>query len=312
MSGQATNAQIASFLTAMRMKGESIDEITACAMVMREHGLKLPHEGDVLEIVGTGGDEAFTFNISTVSAFVISAAGVPVAKHGNRSVSSRCGAADLLEALGARLDLTAEQSAQVLRSTGMCFLFAPVYHASMKYAARCVRRWARVLFSIFWVLWLIRRGQPPAAGGIRRRIGGAHGPGAEQSCVKRAMVVHGHDGLDEATLCTSTTVCEIEDGQLNRYILDPVQLGFTTCFYRRIWWAADRKKMPTSPAVSWREKRGLSGISCCSTRRCACTWPITGVLAGVRPDCGGDVGQRPGREQMERFVRLTQEAGAAQ
>ncbi len=131
--------------------------------------------------------------------------------------------------------------------------------------------------------------------------------------VKRAMVVHGHDGLDEATLCTSTTVCEIEDGQLNRYILDPVQLGFTTCFGRRIWWAADRKKMPTSPALSWREKRGLSGISCCSTRRCACTWPITGVLlqecvriAAETLDSGR------AREQMERFVRLTQEAGAAQ
>ena len=131
MNGKATNAQIAAFLTALRIKGETIDEITACAAVMREHCVKLKHEYDVMEIVGTGGDEAFTFNISTVSAFVISAAGVPVAKHGNRSVSSKCGAADLLEALGVKLDLTAEQSHKVLEKTGMCFMFAPVYHSSI-------------------------------------------------------------------------------------------------------------------------------------------------------------------------------------
>ena len=111
MQGQATSAQIAAFLTALRMKGETIDEITACATVMRASAArKLLHNKDVLEIVGTGGDEAFTFNISTVSALVIASAGVPVAKHGNRSVSSKCGAADFLEAIGAKLNLTAEQS----------------------------------------------------------------------------------------------------------------------------------------------------------------------------------------------------------
>ncbi|HOV68891.1 MAG TPA: anthranilate phosphoribosyltransferase, partial [Clostridia bacterium] len=102
MSGNATNAQIASFITAMRMKGETIDEITACAMIMRQYGTKLNYEGDVLDIVGTGGDQAFTFNISTLSSLVVSAAGVPVAKHGNRSVSSKCGSADVLEALGVK------------------------------------------------------------------------------------------------------------------------------------------------------------------------------------------------------------------
>ena len=135
MSGDATNAQIAAFLTAMRMKGETIDEITACAAVMREHCTKLDQGFDVLDIVGTGGDEAFTFNISTVAAFVIASAGIPVAKHGNRSVSSKCGAADLLEALGANITISAEQSAKVLEKTGMTFMFAPTYHASMKYAA---------------------------------------------------------------------------------------------------------------------------------------------------------------------------------
>ena len=135
MEGNATNAQIGSFLTAMRLKGETIDEITACAMVMRDKCTKLSPQTDVLDIVGTGGDEVGTFNISTVSAIVIAAEGVPVAKHGNRSVSSKCGSADLLEALGVKIDISAEQSEKILKEIGICFMFAPTYHASMKYAA---------------------------------------------------------------------------------------------------------------------------------------------------------------------------------
>jgi len=125
MSGSATPAQIAAFLTAMRMKGETIDEITACAMIMRKYGTKLRHEGDVLDIVGTGGDQTYTFNISTVSSLVISAAGVPVAKHGNRSVSSKCGSADVLEALGVKIDIPVEKSERILKEIGICFMFAP-------------------------------------------------------------------------------------------------------------------------------------------------------------------------------------------
>ncbi|EFC95044.1 putative anthranilate phosphoribosyltransferase, partial [Hungatella hathewayi DSM 13479] len=134
MSGETTPAQMAAFLTGLRMKGETIDEITACATVMREKGLKLEPDFAVIDIVGTGGDEAGTFNISTTSAFVVAAGGVPVAKHGNRSVSSKSGAADVLENLGVNLKLTVEQSEQILKDTGMCFMFAQSYHASMKYA----------------------------------------------------------------------------------------------------------------------------------------------------------------------------------
>lgn len=135
MDGTATQAQMGGFLTALRMQGETIDEITAFATVMREKGVKLHPERDVMEIVGTGGDEVGTFNISTTSAFVVAAAGIPVAKHGNRSISSRSGAADVLENLGAKMDLTAEQNETVLKKTDMCFMFAPVYHSSMRYAA---------------------------------------------------------------------------------------------------------------------------------------------------------------------------------
>ena len=207
MQGAATQAQIAAFLTALRMKGESIDEITACAAAMRECGIKLPHEQDVLDIVGTGGDEAFTFNISTVSTFVVAAAGVPVAKHGNRSVSSKCGAADVLEALGARLTLTAEQSVKVLEKTGMCFMFAPVYHSSMKYAAPVRKEMGtRTIFNILGPL------ANPA--GAALQLLGVYDeqllkPLAQTLLnlgIKRAMVVHGNDGLDEITLAAPTQV----------------------------------------------------------------------------------------------------------
>jgi anthranilate phosphoribosyltransferase len=230
MQGTATPAQIAAFLTALRMKGESIDEITACAAVMRECCTRLPHEQDVLDIVGTGGDGAFTFNISTVSAFIVAAAGVPVAKHGNRSVSSKCGAADVLEALGARLGLTAEQNADVLSDTGICFMFAPVYHASMKHAAPVRREMgARTIFNILGPL------ANPA--GATLQLLGVYDAALVQPLaqallnlgVRRALVVHGEDGLDEITLTTTTQVCEIKDGQLINYVLDPREYGLAPC-----------------------------------------------------------------------------------
>lgn len=230
MHGEATNAQIASFVTAMRMKGESIDEITACAMIMRKHGTKLRHEGDVLEIVGTGGDEAFTFNISTISSLVISAAGIPVAKHGNRSVSSKCGSADVLEALGVKIDIPVEKSEKILKEIGICFMFANLYHSSMKYAAPVRKELGvRTIFNILGPL------ASPAAANLQ--LLGVYDENLVEPLarvlanlgVKRAMVVHGHDGLDEVSLTSSSTVCEVNNGALNSFFLDPRQFGFEYC-----------------------------------------------------------------------------------
>ncbi|WP_313559795.1 anthranilate phosphoribosyltransferase [Ruminiclostridium cellobioparum] len=230
MEGRATNAQIGSFLTAMRMKGETIEEITACATVMRDKCTKIQPDKDVLDIVGTGGDEANTFNISTVSSFVVSAGGVPVAKHGNRSVSSKCGSADLLEALGINIALTAEQSARILESIGICFMFAPTYHASMKYAAPVRKELSvRTIFNILGPL------ANPA--GANMQLLGVYDENLVEPLarvlanlgVKRAMVVHGHDGLDEVTLCDTTTICEVNNGKLNSFFLSPEQLGLERC-----------------------------------------------------------------------------------
>lgn len=230
MAGEATPAQIAALLTGLRMKGESIEEITGCAAAMRASGLRLQHDGEVLEIVGTGGDGAFTFNISTVSAFVIAAAGVPVAKHGNRSVSSRCGAADVLEALGAKIDLTPAQSEAVLRQAGMCFLFAPVYHPSMRHAAPVRKELGmRTIFNILGPM------ANPAAAELQ--LLGVYDAALVEPLarvlanlgVRRAMVVHGTDGLDEISLTAPTQVCEVRDGHLSHGTLDPRTLGFGLC-----------------------------------------------------------------------------------
>lgn len=135
MGGKADPIQISAFLTAMTMKGETIEEITACANGMRKHGIHMEHDKDVLEIVGTGGDKSNSFNISTTASLVISAGGVAVAKHGNRAASSKSGAADCLEALGVKIDLEPEKNKEVLEKLGICFLFAQKYHMSMKYVA---------------------------------------------------------------------------------------------------------------------------------------------------------------------------------
>ncbi|NLY43383.1 MAG: anthranilate phosphoribosyltransferase [Clostridiaceae bacterium] len=230
MSGNATNAQIASFITAMRMKGETIDEITACATIMRKCGTKLKHEGDVLDIVGTGGDQAYTFNISTVSAFVISAAGVPVAKHGNRSVSSKCGSADVLEALGVKIDIPVSKSEKILKEIGLCFMFATHYHPSMKYAAPVRRELGvRTIFNILGPLASPADANYQLLGVYEENLVEPLARVLANLGLKKAMVVHGHDGLDEITLTTSSTVCEVNNGYLNSFFLDPRQFGFEYC-----------------------------------------------------------------------------------
>ena len=230
MSGEATQAQISSFLTALRMKGETIDEITACATVMRDKAVKLTPAFPVMDIVGTGGDEVGTFNISTTSAFVAAAGGIRVAKHGNRSVSSKSGAADVLECLGVKLALTADQAGAVLEQTGMCFLFAPAYHSSMKYAAPVRKEIGiRSIFNILGPLSNPAGASMQLLGVYSRELVEPLAQVLANLGVKRGMVVCGGDGLDEATLTGPTHVCEIRFGQLSSYDMTPEELGLTAC-----------------------------------------------------------------------------------
>ena len=230
MSGKATPVQMSAYLTALAIKGETIDEITASAAGMRAHCIKLLHDMDVLEIVGTGGDGSNSFNISTTSSLVIAAAGVPVAKHGNRAASSKSGAADVLEALGVDITIPPERSAQLLKDINICFLFAQNYHVAMKYVAPIRKELGiRTVFNILGPL-------SNPAGANMELMGVFDGSLVEPLAqvmaklgVARGMVVYGRDRLDEISMCESTAVCEIKDGWFQSYELTPEQFGYERC-----------------------------------------------------------------------------------
>lgn len=230
MSGQATPVQMSAYLTALALKGETIDEITASAAGMRAHCIKLLHNLDVLEIVGTGGDGSNSFNISTTSSLVIAAGGVPVAKHGNRAASSKSGAADVLEALGVKITLTPERSAEILKKINICFLFAQNYHIAMKYVAPIRKELGiRTVFNILGPL------SNPA--GANMELMGVYDQSLVEPLaqvmanlgVNRGMVVYGQDSLDEISMCAPTSVCEIRDGKFTSYEITPEQFGYERC-----------------------------------------------------------------------------------
>lgn len=230
MEGKATDVQKSAYLTALSIKGETIEEITASAAGMRNHCIKLLHDMDVLEIVGTGGDGANSFNISTTSAMVIAAGGVPVAKHGNRAASSKSGAADVLEALGVNISTSPERSAELLQEIQICFLFAQNYHIAMKYVGPIRKELGiRTVFNILGPL------SNPA--GANMELMGVYDESLVEPLaqvmaklgVKKGMVVYGQDKLDEISMSAPTSVCEIRDGWFQSYEITPEQFGYTRC-----------------------------------------------------------------------------------
>ncbi len=230
MNNEATDAQKASFLTALAMKGETIDEITAAARVMRKHCEKFLNDQDVLEIVGTGGDGSNTFNISTAASIVTSAAGVPVAKHGNRAASSKCGTADCLEALGVKIDISPEKSKKLLNDINICFLFAQKYHSAMRFVGGVRREMGiRTMFNVLGPL-------ANPAGASMQLLGVYSADLVEPLAhvlsnlgVKSAMVVYGEDSIDEISMSAPTKVCEFKDGNFKTYEITPEQFGFERC-----------------------------------------------------------------------------------
>ncbi|RJQ22810.1 MAG: anthranilate phosphoribosyltransferase [Nitrospiraceae bacterium] len=227
MEGQATAAQIASFLTALRIKGETVEEITGAAKVMREKVTKIKAPVYTVDTCGTGGDMSHTFNISTTAAIIVAACGVPVAKHGNRSVSSSCGSADVLEALGIRIDLEPQKVERCLESTGFGFMFAPLFHPAMKYAIGPRREMGiRTVFNILGPL------TNPA--GAERQVMGVFDDKLTETLarvlanlgVKHAFVVHGEDGLDEITNTDKTKISELKDDRIDTYFIAPEDFGF--------------------------------------------------------------------------------------
>ena len=231
MRGDATQAQMGGFLVALRLKGETADEIAGCAEAMREHALPVrPQRDDLVDTAGTGGDGASTINISTAAALVAAAAGAGVAKHGNRAVSSACGSADVLEALGFELDLSTERVARSIDELGFGFLFAPAHHPAMRHAAPVRRELAtRTVFNVLGPL------TNPA--GARAQIVGVYAPELVRTIAdvlsllgaRRAYVVHGAHGIDELSPAGLNLVCEVADGTVREYELDPLDLGVERC-----------------------------------------------------------------------------------
>ncbi len=228
MSGNATPIQMSAYLTALALKGETIDEITASAAGMRAHGTKLLHNMDVLEIVGTGGDGSNSFNISTTSAMVIAAGGVPVAKHGNRAASSKSGAADVLESLGVKITIEPEQSLKLLENINICFLFAQKYHTAMKYVAPVRKELGiRTVFNILGPLSNPAGANMELMGVYEEELVEPLAQVMANLGVKRGMVVYGKEKLDEISACGPTTVCEIRNGWFHSFEITPEQFGYT-------------------------------------------------------------------------------------
>jgi anthranilate phosphoribosyltransferase len=226
MEGKATDAQIGAFLTGLRIKGETIEEITGAARIMREKAITIKAPEGVLDTCGTGGDMSHTFNISSTTAIVVSACGVPVAKHGNRSVSSQSGSADLLETLGVKIDLSPEKVETCLFETGFGFLFAPLFHPAMKYAIGPRKEMGiRTIFNILGPL------TNPA--GARRQLLGVFADNLTETLAMvlgnlgaiDAMVIHGEDGLDEISISDATKVSRFKDGRVENFFIAPEDFG---------------------------------------------------------------------------------------
>lgn len=305
MEGKASDVQMSAYLTALSLKGETIDEITASAAGMRAHCIKLLHDMDVLEIVGTGGDGANSFNISTTSAVVIAAGGVPVAKHGNRAASSKCGAADVLEALGVTITLPPEKSAHLLKHSGICFLFAQNYHIAMKYVAPIRRELGiRTVFNILGPL------SNPA--GANMELMGVYEEALVEPLaqvmaklgVVRGMVVYGQDQLDEISMSAPTKVCEIKDGWFQSYTITPEQFGYARCAKEELTGGTPEENAAITRSILNGTERGPKRCAVCLNAGAALY--ITGKAGtmeeGVRM-AEGLIDSGAAKEKLEEFIR---------
>lgn len=308
MGGGASQIQMAAYLTALSLKGETIDEITASAAGMRKHCIRLLHDMDVLEIVGTGGDKSNSFNISTTSALVVSAAGIPVAKHGNRAASSKCGAADVLEALGVDITAPPEKSRKLLEEIGICFLFAQNYHIAMKYVAPVRRELGiRTVFNILGPL-------SNPAGANMQLLGVYDGSLVEsmarvlsQLGVKNAMVVYGTDGLDEISMSAATDVCEVRNGNFRKYTIEPEQFGMARCSKEALLGGTPEENAEITRAILSGEKGPKADAVILNSAAALYVANPSLTMEEAVGKVKEVIDSGKGMEQLENFIRLSNE-----
>jgi anthranilate phosphoribosyltransferase len=303
MTGEATPAQFGAFVTALRLKGETVDEITGMARVMREKALRVSVAGPLLDTCGTGGDHQGTFNVSTAAAFVCAGAGLRVAKHGNRAMTSACGSADVLEALGARIDLTPEQVAECLERAGIGFMFAPAFHPAMKFAAGPRREiGVRTVFNILGPL-------TNPAGATAQVLGVAEPALADKMAqvlgrlgCDHALVVHGEDGFDEVSISAPTQVWELTRGDVRRYKVEPSEMGLTPAEARHVRGGSPEDNAAALRRVLSGEKGALRDFTLMNA--------AAGLVAGDKMATMGEgvalaaesIDSGAAREALERFV----------
>ncbi|MDR1927858.1 MAG: anthranilate phosphoribosyltransferase [Oscillospiraceae bacterium] len=310
MSGQASEIQMAAYLAAMSVKGETIEEITGSAAGMRRHCIRLLHDMDVLEIVGTGGDRSNSFNISTTSALVISAAGIPVAKHGNRAATSKSGAADVLEALGVKITIPPEQSLALLKKINLCFLFAQNYHIAMKYVAPVRRELGiRTIFNILGPLVNPAGAGMQLLGVYERELVEPMAQVLAKLGVKSAMVVYGQDGLDEISMSAATSVCEVRGGAFRSYVIEPEDFGLRRCAKSELSGGSPAENAAITRAVlsgetgAKRDAVILNSAAAIHIARPALSMQEAVALARELIESGAAL------RQLEQFIALSNEGG---
>ncbi len=310
MTGEATPLQVASFLTALRMKGETMEEITGAARVMREKVHRVRVKVDlVLDIVGTGGDQKGTFNISTASAFVVAGAGITVAKHGNRSVSSQCGSADVLSALGVKIDASKEKVEECLEKIGIGFLFAPLLHEAMKYAVQPRREIGiRTIFNLLGPLTNPAGATHQLTGIYDGELTGLIAQALKNLGTVRAMIVHGLEGLDEISLSGPTRVSELRNGQIHNYTLTPEEVGLKRCCLEELQGGSPGQCADALRGILWGEKGPKRDVVLLNS---GAALYVSGAADSVAEGMGlatGSIDSGKAQEKLEQLVRLTNAA----
>lgn len=309
-SGEATPAQLSAFLVALRLKGETVDEIVGMAKVMRDHALRVEVDGPLLDTCGTGGDGKGTFNVSTTAAFVAAGAGARVAKHGNRAMSSSCGSADVLEALGATIDLTPPQVAQCIEETGFGFMFAQAFHPAMKYAAPTRREIGiRTAFNILGPLTNPAHAQSQLLGVARPELAPLMASALERLGCSHVLVVHGHDGSDELTLDGSCPVYEMNGGEVSEYEVEARRYGLTTALASAIRGGTPEQNAAVLVSVLSGEQGPLRDVVLLNAAAALVAADIArDIKDGI--DCAAEsIDSGEAKQRLEAFVELTQTFG---
>jgi len=306
MSGQATPAQIGAFLVALRLKGETVEEIAGMARAMREHSLRVEVDGPLVDTCGTGGDAQGTFNVSTAAAFVAAGAGARVAKHGNRAATSACGSADVLEALGAKIDLPPEGVARCIREAGFGFMFAQTYHPAMKHVAGPRREIGiRTVFNVLGPLTNPAGAQAQVLGVARPELAPKMAAALQRLGSRRVLVVHGQEGLDELSLSGPSTVHEVQGDRSREYTVSPEEVGLTSAPLEAIRGGSAQENASTLRAVLDGESGPQREVVLLNAAAALVAADLAADLReGVRL-AGEAIDSGAARQRLDKFVELS-------